>query len=246
MFDAGTSPVKRAGVPVAPPKAGSATTLIVIAVILAAVVGSLPFGSLALYPFSLFVTLIHETGHAVAAVLTGGSVNSLTLASNLSGVTWTSGGIEALIAPAGYLGATLVGVALLLLPVRWSRAVLGTLALIPLAALLLFNAGNVFTTLWCVGFFVVLVLAAWRLSPRITAFLQIFLGVEAGLNAFRDLLTLLLISGSGAHMQTDATNMSHALFLPPIVWAVSWTVISLLLLIAALAAVIRRDIRQLR
>jgi hypothetical protein len=214
----------------------------IVAAIIVAVVGSLPFGSLALYPFALFVTLIHETSHAVAAVATGGSVVSLQISPDLSGVVHPSGGIQAVIAPAGYLGATLAGVGLLLTPLRYARWALGALAAVPLLALLLFHPATFFTALWCVAFLAALGLSAWKLPPNLAAFLQIFLGVEAGLNAFRDLMTLLFIEGSSAHIQTDAENMSKALFLPPMFWAVLWTVMSLVLLVAAVYGLIRRDL----
>jgi hypothetical protein len=208
-------------------------------------VGSLPFGSTALYPFSLFVTLLHEFSHAVAAIVTGGSVQSISISSDTSGVTVTLGGTESLIAPAGYLGATLFGVGLLLAPLRWARAALASLAAVPLATLIFLHPATSFTAIWCVGFAAALGAAAWKLRPRLLGFLQVLLGVEAGLNAFRDLMTLLFISGSGAHIHTDAVNMSRALFGPPLMWAVMWTVVSVAFLSLAVWKVARSDLSAL-
>jgi hypothetical protein len=243
---AAAPPRKRAAAPVRKGTAGSGVVMLVVATILAAVVGALPFGSTALYPFALFVTLLHETGHAVATIATGGTVSSLQISSNLSGLTYTRGGLMALIAPAGYLGATLAGVGLLLFPLRWARWAIGALAAVPLATLLLFHPADSFTAIWSLGFAAVLGAAAWKVPARWLAFLQIFLGVEAGLNAFRDLLTLIFISGSNAHIQTDAENMSRALFLPATFWAVAWTAISVLLLVWALVVLVQRDVSRLR
>lgn len=223
----------------------TSSLMVIIAIILVAVVGSLPFISLALYPFALLVTLIHETGHAMAGIGTGGTVIQLRISPNLSGVTLTSGGLLPVIASAGYLGATAAGMALLLTPLCYARLVLGVLALVPLAALLAFHPGTLFTALWCLLFAGALGAAAWRLSLRLAAFLQIFLGVEAGLNAFRDLMTLLLISNGPVHIRTDAQTMSNALFLPPIFWAVTWTLISGALISTTLLLVLRRDVRAL-
>jgi hypothetical protein len=224
----------------------SALVLLIIAAVLIAAVGSLPFGSTALYPFTLLVTLIHESGHAVAAVVTGGSVGSLRIRSDLSGVTLVEGGMDGIIAPAGYLGATLAGVGLLLTPLRYARWAIGALAAVPLAALLLFHPADGFTALWCVVFALALGAAAWKLPLRWLGFLQVFLGVVAGLNAFRDLMTLLLISGTNAHIYTDADLMSRSLFFPPTVWAVVWTLLSVLLLLLALASLVGRDVSRLR
>lgn len=220
---------------------GAGTVFLIAALLLIAVMGSLPFGAYALYPFTLFVTLLHETGHALATIATGGSVASIRISPDTSGLTGSSGGIQALIAPAGYLGATLAGVAVLLTPLRFARWVIGAMAAVPLAALLFFHPDSWFTALWCIAFCLSLGLAAWKIPPRFLAFLQIFLGVEAGLNAFRDLSTLVLISESGAHIQNDAQSMSKALFLPPLLWAISWTVISVALLLLALIGLVRRD-----
>lgn len=219
----------------------SHVVLLVVAAVLIALIGSLPFGSLALYPFGLFVTLLHETGHAISAVISGGSVASLQIRGDQSGVTGISGGLAALEASAGYLGATAAGVALLLTPLRYARWALAACAAVPLAVLLLFHPATLFTAVWCGIFAAAFGLAAWKLPPRFAGFLQMFLGVEAGLNAFRDLMTLIFISGSNAHIQTDADAMSSALFLPPIVWAVIWTSLSLLLIASALLVLLRRD-----
>src|SRR5436190_23363390 len=83
-----------------------------------------PFAEILSYPFRIFVTFIHEGGHALAALVTGNSVQSLSVAMNASGETYTtSGGMfsQMLVASAGYLGAMAFG-ALLLVLIRRSVA----------------------------------------------------------------------------------------------------------------------------
>jgi hypothetical protein len=217
----------------------------VLAAILVAIVGAIPFGSYALYPFALFVTMAHETGHALMSVATGGTVQSLTVSADLSGLTKTLGGIQALIAPAGYLGATALGAALLLTPLRFARWALAALALIPLADVALFHP-DPFTAVWAIVFLAALGAAAWKLPGRWAAFLQMVIGLEAGLNAIRDLLTLLLLSGTSSHIYTDAVAESRALFFPAFVWAGLWAALSAAILLGTLALVLRRDLRSLR
>jgi hypothetical protein len=219
--------------------------VLLVAVILIAVLGSLPGVSLALYPVSLFVTLIHESWHAIVTLATGGSVTSLQVSSDLSGQVLSVGGSEPLIASAGYLGAAATGAAVLAIPLRWARGVIAALAVLPLAVLTLFHPASTFTAVWCLVFAILLGVAAWRLPARWLALLQIFLGAAIGLNALRDVSTLVLISGSGGHMQTDATNMGHSLFGPPILWSVVWSVSAVLLIAAALVHVARSDLRRL-
>jgi Peptidase M50B-like len=229
------------------PEGGSLTSILLIfAVLLVAVVGSLPVVDLALYPFSLFVTLLHETGHAIAGDITGGAVTGLTVRPDFSGVTNIRGGTEALVAPAGYLGASIAGGAILALRTRFARIAVAFLAAVPAADLIFFHPGDIFTAVWCGFFLVGLMTAAWKLKGRPLVFLQVFLGVEIGLNAFRDLTTLILLSGSHPELRTDADQMSRALFFPSVFWAVCWTIVSLAILASAVFVVLRRDFSRRR
>src|SRR5687768_4339692 len=92
--------------------------LLIAATILTIVLWFIPFADYLVYPIRLFVTFIHESSHALVAMLTGGSVQSLTIAADGSGVVYSahSGWFSGLLtSSAGYLGTTLFGVAMLLL-----------------------------------------------------------------------------------------------------------------------------------
>ncbi len=77
----------------------------------------LPFADLVTYPIRLFVTFVHEGGHALAALLTGNRVLGLQVAPGGGGLTYTTGGGLAglLVSSAGYLGAMAYGTLLLVL-----------------------------------------------------------------------------------------------------------------------------------
>jgi hypothetical protein len=70
------------------------------------------------YPFRLFVTMIHELGHGLAAVLTGGSFVRFEVTRRGAGLAWTSGGSRFFVIQAGYLGTALFGAGLLYLTRR--------------------------------------------------------------------------------------------------------------------------------
>ena len=81
------------------------------------------------YPFRVFVVFLHEISHGLAAVLTGGALESIGLSVNEGGVAVTRGGSRFLILTAGYLGSLLFGALFLLLggrrrwaPTRGRRA----------------------------------------------------------------------------------------------------------------------------
>src|SRR5438552_3074829 len=68
----------------------------------------IPFAGVLTYPFRIFVTFIHESGHAIAALLTGNSVESLRISFDASGETYTTrGGLlsQVCVASAGYIGS---------------------------------------------------------------------------------------------------------------------------------------------
>src|SRR5947207_13227144 len=94
-----------------------ATTLLIAAAISVAI-WFIPFAEILTYPFRIFVTFIHEGGHAIAALLTGNTVMSLNVAMSGSGETYTTqGGLfsQIFVSSAGYLGATAFGALLLIL-----------------------------------------------------------------------------------------------------------------------------------
>src|SRR3989475_12846287 len=111
-----------------------ATTLI-LAAIISVILWFVPFAEVLSYPFRIFVTFIHEGGHALAALVTGNSVQSLSVAMNGSGETYTTqGGVfsQMLVSSAGYVGAMTYG-ALLLVLIR--RSIAARLVLVGSAAI---------------------------------------------------------------------------------------------------------------
>ncbi|KAL7232040.1 hypothetical protein ACSBR2_010121 [Camellia fascicularis] len=67
-----------------------------------------------LTPFKLITVFLHEASHAIACKLTCGQVEGIKVHANEGGVTQTRGGIYWLILPAGYLGSSFWGMALIL------------------------------------------------------------------------------------------------------------------------------------
>jgi hypothetical protein len=211
--------------------------LLLLATALTVVLWFIPLAGLIGHPIRLFITFIHEIGHALAALATFGGVHRITLDWSGSGLTLTQGGWGLLISSAGYLSTTLYGSTLLLLlrrPAFARTAAIGTGALLLIITALF--AGNPLS--WAVGLIFgggCLALGI-KAKPRITHFLMSFLGIQCLLNAFFDLITLMYFSAFAAGARTDAQNMSEATggFIPAIVWAVGWSLLSVGVLIATL------------
>jgi len=208
-------------------------SLLVISSIITVVLWFIPYLGFLTYPFRLFVTFIHEAGHALAALATFGGVNKIELYLNGSGITETIGGSSLLISSAGYLSTALLGSGLLLFLRKARNAKLSAIAT---AILLLFLTplfgGNVLT--WVVGLALGggLMWLGIKGKPRLTHFLMSFLAIQLLLNAFYDLMTLTYISAFLPMTGSDAQNMSAATggFIPAVVWAVGWMLISTVIL----------------
>lgn len=200
----------------------------------------IPFLSVLSYPFNIFVTFIHEGGHALAALLTGNYVAGLSVATDGSGLAYTtSGGIfsQTIISSAGYLGAMAYGALLLFLIRRAVAAryvLMGSAAFI-LALTLVYGLGSLFTIVAGIGISAGLVAIAVYASPRVATFFVSFLAVQSVLNALLDLKTLFFYSFEpGSH--SDAGNMARATGIPALFWSVMWIGLAFVILSLAMRA----------
>lgn len=193
-----------------------------------------PFAWILVYPFRLFVTFIHEGGHALATLLTFGSVSEIYLHPDASGETYTRGGFSLLIASAGYLSSTAYGAGLLVLGQQGKRAK-GVLALTAAAILVLTGlyVKGLFGWLVGIGLTIGLAFVVIAASTQVAHFVVSFLAVQCCLNALYDLNTLFLISAV-SRTPSDARNMQDYTGLPALFWAVLWLAISIIVLVQSL------------
>lgn len=207
----------------------------VIAGILVYFLWNTPALSGVLYPFRLFVTFVHETGHGAAAIVTGGTFGQMVVSPDGSGYASTSGGVRAIILPAGYIGAALFGALLFYLTntVPYPRTIALVLAAL-LGLLTLF-----YTQPLSLAFFVglggaVALLALWRYADRgITMLALDFLAIITGLNAVLDLISLTQVAdrfspGAGRN-DAAAFSAEVAPLLPASGWAVVWAIVAIAL-----------------
>jgi len=217
---------------------------LLIAATISVVLWFIPFAEFLTYPFRIFVTFIHEGGHALAALLTGNSVASLSVAMNASGETYTTqGGIisQIFISSAGYVGSMAFG-ALLLILIRKAvaaRIVLLGCGVLVFAMTMIYGfikplfwmnawSGIPFTLFAGLILSVGLVLIARFATARVATFFVSFLAVQCVLNALFDLKTVLFLSSPfGPAVHTDALNMASATGIPAIFWTIAWIAFAL-------------------
>lgn len=185
-----------------------------------------------LFPIRMFVVLLHELGHAMAALATGGQVLRIELLYGEGGAAWTSGGSRFLILNAGYLGSLAFGI-LLLLSARKDRFVRPVVTLIAVV--------TAFVTLWYLRPFFsfsfmygvlassVLLALASQASTGIQRVVLHFLGIFSCLYALFDIrddvLNFERVGGT-----SDATMLAELTLIPAPLWGFGWFVASVLLL----------------
>ncbi|MFN0140526.1 MAG: M50 family metallopeptidase [Pyrinomonadaceae bacterium] len=238
------------------PDAKPQVKLLLIATFATIALWFIPFAEYLVYPIRLFVTFVHESGHAIMAFVTGGAVQSLTISADGSGVVYSapSGLIGALItSSAGYLSTTLFGVLMLYLMRRNFSAhkILlisgGFVAVVTIVFGIispLFNFLSLNVPFSSVAFTLVvgLLLAAGMIalalysSPKVANFAVAFLAVQCLLNALSDLKTVLFINAPlvGDNIANDAGNMAAATGIPAFLWVVVWIAISLLMIVVGM------------
>lgn len=226
--------------------------LLLIATLITIALWFIPYLGIVTYPIRLFVTFIHEGSHVLAALLTGGSVQSLTIAADGSGVVYSapSGLLGGMVtSSAGYLGSMFFGV-LLLLMIRKSVSpkiiLFGSAALIAVLTICfsvltpILNAFSLNVELSSILFTVGagiaitgILIALGKFANRPTAnFAVAFIAIQCLLNAVSDLATLFVINSplSSADISNDATNMANATGIPSFFWVVIWIVISVVMI----------------
>ena len=135
--------------------------ILVLAAVTFFVLNMLPFGRLIQWPFVIITTFVHEMGHGLMAILTGGKLVQIEIYQNASGLAKTqtiAGWRQAAIAAAGLLAPSVIGGAfiiagkskqissrvflvfslfILISCVLWVRSAFGLLILLPTGALFL-------------------------------------------------------------------------------------------------------------
>jgi len=193
------------------------------------------------YPVQLFVTLLHEIGHGLGALLTGGSIDHIEVHANLGGLCFTRGGWRLVILPAGYLGSTLFGAAILWTAcrTRYDRAASVVLG----GGLLLMTVLFVRTLTGVLGglaYGALLVVSGLKLHEDFNDLLLSFLGLASLSYALWDVKLLL---DPAVRSRSDAQMLSEIIPLPALVWAGLWLLVAGLIAALVLRSAVRRSER---
>lgn len=174
------------------------------------------------------VTVCHEAGHAIAATLTGRSLQGIRLHSDTSGVTLTRGRPTGpgmvLTLIAGYPAASLVGLAAS--AVAGAGHAVGMLwLLVGLLAVLLLKIRNVHGALVVLGFGAALGVATWYAPTHLLVWLAYALAWTLLLAGPRPVLET--ARRSPTTPGSDAAQLARLTHLPRLAWIAGWLAVTL-------------------
>lgn len=173
------------------------------------------------YPLKVFVVFLHEISHGLVSVITGGSIERITLDPRLGGACHCPGGDPFLTLSAGYLGS--LGWGALLLEtgrrstrrpdriVRWMGALVALLTVLYVRGVF----GIAFGLLFGIG----LVLLASRASTKVSRLVLFGLGLTSCLYAVLDIKSDVL---DRPGLRSDARMLFELTGVPTLVWGVLW------------------------
>lgn len=178
------------------------------------------------YPLKLFVVLLHEISHGIAAVSTGGAIRRIILSPNEGGICECGGGNAFLTLSAGYLGSLFWGAAIL--TAARGRGRVPQIATMTIGVLVvvmtILYVRNIFGAAFgavCGGG---LIMAGRYLPVNGTASLLTTLGLTSCLYAILDIKSDIIdrpLIESDAHMLAQLTGV------PTLVWGFLWIAIAL-------------------
>lgn len=174
-----------------------------------------------LYPITLLVTFLHEFGHGIGAVITGGWVEEIQINRDGSGWTRSAGGSRTVTIMGGYLGSAIFGNILFYVGAKLERFVKPMLMLLVISMLVtgFYWYNSMFTTCVLLGFSVVLGFIA--LKTNFGREVLMFIGLASIIYIIQDFNV-----GPRSDLQAYAKEM---VILPASAWMYIWLSIAVLL-----------------
>lgn len=170
-------------------------------------------------PLKILVVFLHELAHAVATVLTGGSVVDLSISPQQGGHVISRGGNRFITLSAGYLGSLLIGITLLMIALRTNadRAVLTLLVA-------LLYVRDWFALFFCAATGLGMLAIARYLSRPVNDMILRVIGLSSIIYVPYDIFDD-TIRRSG--VRSDAYMLAEKFGGPTMFWGALWLVLSL-------------------
>ncbi|WWC99136.1 hypothetical protein V866_006031 [Kwoniella sp. B9012] len=188
-------------------------------------IGILPILEKIIYPFKLLTVGMHEMSHALAGVLTCATVEKITLDPQEGGSTRMRGGIPAITLPAGYLGSSFIGAALIACGFDTNASKVACLILAFFWILTLWWARSSWVAWATIALMAGLIVITWLVAHSVALrFLILFIGVMSCLYAIWDIIDDTLarkVNTSDASEYANLIGCCGSRF-----WGAFWLIIS--------------------
>ncbi|MDO6427856.1 M50 family metallopeptidase [Thalassotalea sp. 1_MG-2023] len=182
----------------------------------------IPFISI---PLKWFESYFHELSHGLAALITGGSIVSIQLNLDGSGLCTTQGGSRLLISFMGYAGASLFGFGLVKVSTMHQtlmKVFIGVLSVVIAISLLLW-AKNLLTVVIILFLWIFVTLKLFYFKKVYLPFLFQLTGATVVLNSIKS--PLYLFDGRSLG---DGAALAQLTFIPEFIWVVIWSVLGMM------------------
>ena len=180
-------------------------------------------------PLKLLVVLFHELAHGLAALATGGSIDSLTVTPDQGGLAYTRGGNRFAILSAGYLGSLIMGLVVFAVALRSKadRALLAFLGVVILLVAVLYIRETFALAFSLAAGAAMLAGARWLPTLGADLILRV-IGLASMVYVPYDILSDTILR---SHLQSDARLLAEEIGGATLLWGGLW-------LIASLAAIL--------
>ncbi|WP_226037502.1 M50 family metallopeptidase [Aquibacillus saliphilus] len=168
--------------------------------------------------FSIVNTLIHETGHSLMAIITGGKVQSISLFSNTEGATLASHRFwlgSFLTSAAGYVFSSFTAFLFMVLIYKRRSGYVLSILLAILVISLLFWVRNLFGLFWIITIIAAFSWVLWKGSKTALENLALFFASLLLVESITSSFEIMYLSFVSPMSAGDATNLAKATFIIP-------------------------------
>ncbi len=193
----------------------------------------------ATFPLRVLIVFLHEIAHGLAAVLTGGSIESISVNMEEGGVTYTRGGSRFVILSAGYVGSLLLGIALFLIALKThaDRAVMALLGALALLIALIYTDG-LFPKGFAAATGLIMLLTARFLNRSVNDLVLRLIGLTSMIYVPYDIFSDTLARSA---LQSDARMLAEEFGGTTMFWGGLWLVLSLAAILLSLRYGLGKD-----
>lgn len=191
------------------------------------------------FPLKILVVFLHELSHGLAAILTGGSIHSISLSMQQGGLATTIGGSRFLILSAGYVGSLLLGVLLLwaALRTRSDRAIMAMCGLITLLVAVLYIR-DLFPLAFCIATGAGMLAASRYLSEPVNDLILRLIGLTSVIYVPYDIFSDTI---ARSELRSDARMLAEEFGGATMLWGGLWLVISVVVIVLCARSILGQD-----